>query len=355
MKKNVPFNRIIPFAAIFVFLITVVPLGVYFGVKQKQNLQSNAASASSFCPGQPGQTISGNVVKIHYNSLSECQAMCCTHDVNGQSVTKCGDMYFCGQGSPQSSSCTVPDGATGCNISSSESCGVIQTDCADGSNGNVQYDCSGCTNSAPACDTSQLNMTISNTQPNVGDTVTLSLSGNQGSTFLEDLYAPTGIINCPAFPSQWPTSVDCKIAASGSFTWTHNWKVCAMNDCSITSPLCSKSLTVNPLGPSATPSPTTPPIAACLNITVYDNTWNKITDLTTLRAGMVARLAVKGQTGGTYDAGRFRVNNGAWLPSDAGSTLLSPNGEYFFEYTIPSDITNFTVEAMVHETTQGWK
>ena len=92
--------------------------------------------------------------------------------------------------------------------------------------------------------------------------------------------------------------------------------------------------------------------AQCLNIKAFDTEWVEITDLSTLKAGDKVRFTVAGQTStGSFDRARFIIN-GVTRPE---VTAKRPNTQEFYdEYTIPTGITTFSVNAQLHHTTLGW-
>jgi hypothetical protein len=93
----------------------------------------------------------------------------------------------------------------------------------------------------------------------------------------------------------------------------------------------------NDTAATATPKPTTAP--QCRNIKIYKD--SAIVDPTTLRAGDAVVLSVKGDTSATK--GRIRVNGGTFTES----TTKNASNEYTVDFTIPSGVTTFTVEAEV--------
>lgn len=90
---------------------------------------------------------------------------------------------------------------------------------------------------APACDPSLLNMSVTPNPGTVGNKMTFSLSGDQGSTWIDDTWS--GGVDCANY--FWGSKT-CNATTSGSFSWTHKWKNCASNDCTITSEQCSKTI-----------------------------------------------------------------------------------------------------------------
>jgi len=106
-----------------------------------------------------------------------------------------------------------------------------------------------------------------------------------------------------------------------------------------------------------TTPPTQPPglSARCLNVQAYDTDWNKITDLSTLKAGDTVRFTVSGTTtSGNIDKARFRINTPTWRT--AVTTKRPGTNEFYDEYTIPEGITTFTINAQLHHTNPdiGW-
>ncbi|MGB6838774.1 MAG: hypothetical protein WBD86_02415 [Microgenomates group bacterium] len=92
--------------------------------------------------------------------------------------------------------------------------------------------------------------------------------------------------------------------------------------------------------------------ASCLDIKAFDTEWNRITNLSTLKAGDVVRFTVSGSaSSGSFDKARFIINS-ATRPE---VTVKRPGTEEFYdEYTIPEDVTSFTINAQVHHSTLGW-
>lgn len=89
---------------------------------------------------------------------------------------------------------------------------------------------------------------------------------------------------------------------------------------------------------NATSTPTATPAPQCRNLKIYKN--NAAVDPTTLRAGDQVVLAVKG-TNATK--GRIRVNGGTFTET----TTKNASDEYTLNFTMPSGVTNFTIEAEV--------
>lgn len=72
-----------------------------------------------------------------------------------------------------------------------------------------------------------------------------------------------------------------------------------------------------------------------------------MTDPSTLQAGDKIVLAASGDK--TTKA-HFRVNGGTWTES----STKNANGEYVLDFTIPTAVTNFTIEAEIFGTDGKW-
>lgn len=98
--------------------------------------------------------------------------------------------------------------------------------------------------------------------------------------------------------------------------------------------------------PQATPAP----IAQCSAIKAYDTNWNLLTisQLSTLKVGDKVRFTVMGTTtSGNFDKARFTIN-GTQTPEVTGQKPGGA-GEFYYEYTVPSGVTSFTVTAQIHQ------
>ncbi|MFZ5365755.1 MAG: hypothetical protein ACOZBZ_00495 [Patescibacteria group bacterium] len=129
----------------------------------------------------------------------------------------------------------------------------------------------------------------------------------------------------------WQTDIRAECGSAGSCE-------SGAKDCNWSDALCG--------GPTPTPGVG----ALCRNIQATDASWNLLTldDLSKLKAGDKVYFTVKGETtSGDFDKARFRVNAQAWKEV----TAKNPRGEYYDEYTVPSGVTSFTVEAEVHHST----
>lgn len=95
-------------------------------------------------------------------------------------------------------------------------------------------------------------------------------------------------------------------------------------------------------------------ITQCLNIQAYDAGWNRLnnTDLSSLSAGDIINFTVGGTTSsGSIDMARFTIN-GDLLPD---TTAIRPGtNDYYVEYTIPENVTTFTISSELHHSNLGW-
>jgi len=94
--------------------------------------------------------------------------------------------------------------------------------------------------------------------------------------------------------------------------------------------------------------------AQCLEVVVYDTNWNPLSlnDLGSLTAGTTVRFAVSGiSSSGTFDKARFTVNEN---PTQEVTDKKPGTDEFYYEYTLPENVTVFTVKGEVHHTIWGW-
>lgn len=107
---------------------------------------------------------------------------------------------------------------------------------------------------------------------------------------------------------------------------------------------------------SVSPTPTNPPeiSAECSSVKAYTTNWQLLNDneLKNLSAGEKVRFAVLGTTSqGSFDKARFSVNS----TSLGETTNKKPgSGEFYVEYTIPTNTNNFSVKGEIHHTELGW-
>jgi Cys-rich repeat protein len=179
----------------------------------------------------------------------------------------------------------------------------------------------------------------------------------------------------------WPGSIQqsCKLmATSANYTGTccippgtSSADQCTDDSQCSSGQVCmnGKCVTTTTTPGSSLPSPTPPSgslTAQCLDIQVYDTSWNQLTgtQLSNLKAGDKIRLVVGGSaSSGTLDKARFTVN-GIVRPAVTTTvrqqnypTFKAPSTStinYYDEYTIPDGITSFSVQAELHHSTLGW-
>jgi hypothetical protein len=110
----------------------------------------------------------------------------------------------------------------------------------------------------------------------------------------------------------------------------------------------------------ACPSCETPPPpditnCRCLAIRAWDTNWTELkgNQLSALKTGDRVRFTVSAAFNkGNVDKAKFKING----QETAEITTLKP-GEtamYYYEYTIPEGVTNFSIGAKIHHTTLGW-
>ncbi|HEX6976935.1 MAG TPA: hypothetical protein VF185_01065 [Patescibacteria group bacterium] len=90
------------------------------------------------------------------------------------------------------------------------------------------------------------------------------------------------------------------------------------------------------------------PTATCTGIQIYDTNWNPLTttQLSALKPGDKIRFTLTGTTtSGVFDKARFTIN-GTLQPEVA--TKRPSSADFYEEYTIPTNITNFTVSGQLH-------
>lgn len=115
-----------------------------------------------------------------------------------------------------------------------------------------------------------------------------------------------------------------------------DWKVTGNKDCESTGSFL----------PEAT--------AQCLDVKAFDENWNPLTAqaLQNYGAGDVVKFTIGGLTNrGTFDAARFTINGELM---DAVTDKRPGTDEFYYEYTIPVGVTNFTVTAELMHSDAGW-
>lgn len=111
--------------------------------------------------------------------------------------------------------------------------------------------------------------------------------------------------------------------------------------------------------PTTSPSPTlTPPpgqtTASCGQVKAYNTNWLELTSeqLSNLDPGDKVRFSVSGTTNqGSFDMARFTINGSQ---KDPVSTKKPQTEEFYYEYSIPSGVTDFDIDAEIHHTDLGW-
>ncbi len=133
--------------------------------------------------------------------------------------------------------------------------------------------------------------------------------------------------------------------------WSGDWSICAPPPTSTPVPTLTPTLTPT-LIPTDTPRPTLPPdyTCACLNLEMYDQDWQLISDYSQLHPGDRVYLLVTGETDhpeGLTKA-RFRVDGEGWQESEQRY-----QGNFYWEFEIP-DYGTYSVEAQVYNPSLGW-
>lgn len=380
-NKIGPFKNPKAIIAIIIFLITIFPLLVYFGVKSQQNLQSRAENdpactsnagynctnqGSSWCEGN-NRCICGNDAFTHTINNPWCDADGKYYECQNSNKTKIADSCpgaptpTTGGGSftprPPEQVCTEPpnNGTITDVCTADPNCKANGGVCCNISSGVGNYCCYGdsATKKDGTCYAGQIDtlITCDDASKTITNKATYSVKIRHFVGSGEDIQCPISTPDGPdtdLAPNSSVSALGCEQIEAINPETGRGWcGVCNDSSCGGDNP------PTTPSQPS--PTPTASPPGQCRNVGIYDTSWSPITDLTTLKAGQIIKFTTRGTIGGSYDLGRFRVNGGTWLPSVNGTAQISPNGEYYYEYTIPTGITSFTIEAMVHETTEGWK
>lgn len=106
--------------------------------------------------------------------------------------------------------------------------------------------------------------------------------------------------------------------------------------------------------PTATPTTETALSAQCVAIKMYDQNWDNLTaaEFSALTPGTVVRFAAGGTTtGGEFQAARFSING----TQRAEVTNKVPGREEFYdEYVIPENTTNFSITVELKHSSLGW-
>lgn len=97
-----------------------------------------------------------------------------------------------------------------------------------------------------------------------------------------------------------------------------------------------------------------PIISQCLAITFYDTQFNSLdlTDISKMQEGEILRMAVSGSsTNGNIDKAKFVING---VPQTETTQKKPSTNEFYFDYVLPSDLSQLKVNAQVHHVTLGW-
>ncbi len=108
-----------------------------------------------------------------------------------------------------------------------------------------------CGGQIPACDSNAVSMAVNPQPAPLGSNVSFSVSGSQGSTWIADSWS--GGVSCTG--PFWGTK-SCNAIASGTYTWTHNWKNCSVSTDNCGG-VCTKQINYQiQSGPTPTPTAT---------------------------------------------------------------------------------------------------
>jgi hypothetical protein len=94
--------------------------------------------------------------------------------------------------------------------------------------------------------------------------------------------------------------------------------------------------------------------ASCGQVVAYDESWTELGsgELSQLSEGDMVRFAVKGTaSSGTFEMARFSVNGGIAVEV---TDKRPGSDDFYYEYTIPADVTEFNVNAEVFHSELGW-
>ncbi|MDO8573849.1 MAG: hypothetical protein Q7R77_03800 [Candidatus Daviesbacteria bacterium] len=211
-------------------LVLAIPLGVNL-IKQQQILKSRATAAAIVFSGPNVKTIGSKTVATKPDVILEITAPGDTGSGGGGGgdtvATKCAGIIPWSQVDAELKVAKY-DGLY--DHSQTELDAYNRTRVCEGGSG-------GGGNGAPACDSSQVNMSVSPSSLNVGDQATFTVGGTQGSTWIGDSWS--GGVDCK--DGFWGSKT-CKVTSAGSFTWTHKWQNTAPNKPDIKSPPCSNEI-----------------------------------------------------------------------------------------------------------------
>jgi hypothetical protein len=103
--------------------------------------------------------------------------------------------------------------------------------------------------------------------------------------------------------------------------------------------------------PTTTATATAGTAPQCTGIKIYDANFTEIptSDYSKLAPGTQIKIAVTGTTpSGNFDMARFFVNDAANPIGQSSTTVPSNPAEFYIDYTIPSEVTTFTISAELH-------
>lgn len=129
---------------------------------------------------------------------------------------------------------------------------------------------------------------------------------------------------------------------------SYTWEVIGSLDCQNAGNVTAQPST----SPSSSPSLNQ---ISCSSVSAFDINWQPLSSsqLSALQSGDKIRFTVSGNaSNGSFDQARFTING-----TQRASVIDTKPGsdEFFDEYTIPSDVTNISVEAQVHHVqTDTW-
>lgn len=141
--------------------------------------------------------------------------------------------------------------------------------------------------------------------------------------------------------------------------WCNNVQAGTGKTCCLPGYVCGGTSETSGCVRSTNPPGGTPPpgssTAQCQNVKAYSETWTLLAaaDLSRLKAADKVNFCVAGSsTAGTFDKARFTINGVA----QAETTTKRPSSSDFCQlYTIPAGTNSFSVSALIHHATLGWK
>lgn len=291
--------------SVILLLLISLPIGVYY-VSQQRSLNDVRNRAADLYPGAP--SVPGPCVGGGY-TCNDCGG----HSVCNKNTSLTCDQFRtlngCGSGNAPPFGNNLPGGV----------CGSVT--------------CS----STTACDPGTMTC-----QPVTG---TGNCSGNHGNC-----YVTSGI----------GVGSDGKVcSAGGHWTTCASGYECRSSDCV---PSGGTPKPPKPPGPTNTPPPSTPTstpvVSQCTAIKVFKNNVQlDAAGLAKLQPGDAVVITV---AGANASKAHIRINGGTCSNSQdtnctwIESTTKNSNGDYTFNYTIPSDITNFTIESEIFGTDGNW-